>query len=165
MFCFAAQSGLNKADSLRLLAHFARMKPGEGFDAAGRLDYETLALLLALVYSLNRAEDGDFVAEVHKEVMHKTWLNPHLKSVVQLAWSMRLCQLRENSALAAVEDDENLADLALEADCLKHLTDLVLDSPHFARDEFYTRLVHKLLTDFIVCMPLKVSASKFPKKN
>ena len=99
LFAFAAQSGLPKSDTLRLLEHLSKVKPGEA-DASGVVDNTTLTLTLALLYSfdvsaLNKREDGEevlqnmflvkdasFIPALHKELgpsSTKTWANPALQ--------------------------------------------------------------------------------------
>ncbi len=52
VFAYAAQSGLPKADTLRLIDHLARMKPGDS-DAGGVIENTTLTLLMALFYAVD----------------------------------------------------------------------------------------------------------------
>ena len=52
IFCYAAQSGLPKADTMRLLDHLSKVKPGDA-SKAGTIDSTTLTLLMALLYSVD----------------------------------------------------------------------------------------------------------------
>ena len=99
LFAFSAQSGLPKADTMKLIDHLAKVKPGEA-EASGVIDNTTLTLAMTLLYSfdvsaLNKREDGEevlqnmflvkdaaFIPALHKELgpgSNKTWANPALQ--------------------------------------------------------------------------------------
>lgn len=59
-------------------------------------------------------------------------------------------------AQAVVDDDEAVADLALEGRIFHLLPHIIFENPAVNREEFYFRRFHQLITDFIVLMPLKV---------
>ena len=55
-----------------------------------------------------------------------------------------------------VDDDEAVLDSALASAVFHWLSKSILLSPSIAREEFYLRRFHALLTDVLVQMPLKV---------
>ena len=59
-------------------------------------------------------------------------------------------------AQEVVDDDETVADIALEGRLFHLLPHVILENPAASREEFYMRRFHQLVTDFIVLMPLKV---------
>ena len=52
VFAYAAQSGLPKADTVRLVEHLSRVKTGDT-DAGGAIENSTLTLLMALFYAVD----------------------------------------------------------------------------------------------------------------
>lgn len=54
------------------------------------------------------------------------------------------------------EADEALADQALLGGVFLFLTEGILGSDGFSQEEFYTRRLHSLITDFLALMPMKV---------
>lgn len=56
------------------------------------------------------------------------------------------------------EADEALADQAVFTGVFLFLTEGVLASERFGQEEFYTRRLHALITDFLALMPMKVGA-------
>ncbi|MGH0127994.1 UNVERIFIED_CONTAM: hypothetical protein FKN15_028574 [Acipenser sinensis] len=54
------------------------------------------------------------------------------------------------------EGDEALADAAITHNAFLFLTEAMLGSEGFGQEEFYTRRIHSLLTDFLALMPMKV---------
>lgn len=54
------------------------------------------------------------------------------------------------------EADEALADQALLGGVFLFLTEGILGSDSFSQEEFYTRRLHSLVTDFLALMPMKV---------
>ena len=60
VFAYAAQSGLCKADTLRLMDFLAKIKVGDSPDGSGtKLDNATITLLMALLYALD-------ISAIHK---------------------------------------------------------------------------------------------------
>lgn len=58
------------------------------------------------------------------------------------------------------EADEALADQALLGGVFLFLTEGILGSDGFGQEEFYTRRLHSLITDFLALMPMKVKDEK-----
>lgn len=54
------------------------------------------------------------------------------------------------------EADEALADQALLGGVFLFFTEGILGSEGFHQEEFYTRRLHALITDFLALMPMKV---------
>ena len=52
IFSYAAQSGLNKNDTLRLMDYLSKIKPGD-VNAMGVIDDTTLTLIMALMYAMD----------------------------------------------------------------------------------------------------------------
>ena len=52
IFSYAAQTGLNKNDTLRLMDHLSRVKPGD-VNAMGVIDDTNLTLVMALMYAMD----------------------------------------------------------------------------------------------------------------
>ena len=77
---------------------------------------------------------------------------------------MTLAGLRSNQTGSAVrpevagivDDDEAVLDSALASAVFHWLSKSILLSPSIAKEEFYLRRFHALLTDVLVQMPLKV---------
>ncbi|CAB4060211.1 NUP205 [Lepeophtheirus salmonis] len=134
IYCYAAQSGLPKNETLRLLDYLSKVKPTEG-TASGVLDSVNLTLTMAALYaidisSINKCEDGE---------ERNGWEHLVIQSLLQFGWSMLLCSMRSlpqhPTAPNYVDEDDN---------------------PNMFKEEFYMRRLHQLLTDLIVLMPLKV---------
>ncbi|XP_040581995.1 nuclear pore complex protein Nup205 [Lepeophtheirus salmonis] len=179
IYCYAAQSGLPKNETLRLLDYLSKVKPTEG-TASGVLDSVNLTLTMAALYaidisSINKCEDGeetvqnlplvkdpDFLGAIHKYITNhqKRWEHLVIQSLLQFGWSMLLCSMRSlpqhPTAPNYVDEDESVLDLALENRVFHTLPEFVLSNPNMFKEEFYMRRLHQLLTDLIVLMPLKV---------
>lgn len=176
LFAWACQSPLGKDDTLALIGHLEMVTA----EADGSLDSVNLALVMALLYSLDVSfleqgtEDREdllqalplltekqYVAAVHSRLVEgQGWKLPGLQAVVQLAWALSLralSQLPQGAALVEfTEADEALADQALLGGVFLFLTEGVLGSDGFSQEEFYTRRLHSLITDFLALMPMKV---------
>lgn len=176
LFAWACQSPLGKDDTLALIGHLEMVTA----EADGSLDSVNLALVMALLYSLDVSfleqgtEDREdllqalplltekqYVAAMHSRLVEgQGWKLPGLQAVVQLAWALSLralSQLPQGAALVEfTEADEALADQALLGGVFLFLTEGVLGSDGFSQEEFYTRRLHSLITDFLALMPMKV---------
>uniref|UniRef100_UPI003D9C967A nuclear pore complex protein Nup205 n=1 Tax=Danio rerio TaxID=7955 RepID=UPI003D9C967A len=176
LFAWACQSPLGKDDTLALIGHLEMVTA----EADGSLDSVNLALVMALLYSLDVSfleqgtEDREdllqalplltekqYVAAVHSRLVEgQGWKLPGLQAAVQLAWALSLralSQLPQGAALVEfTEADEALADQALLGGVFLFLTEGVLGSDGFSQEEFYTRRLHSLITDFLALMPMKV---------
>ena len=52
IFSYAAQSGLNKNDTMRLMDYLSKVKPGD-VNAVGVIDDTNLTLIMALMYAMD----------------------------------------------------------------------------------------------------------------
>ncbi|XP_056117303.1 nuclear pore complex protein Nup205 isoform X2 [Rhinichthys klamathensis goyatoka] len=176
LFAWTCQSPLSKDDTLALISHLETVTA----EADGSLDSVNLALVMALLYCLDVSfleqgtEDREdllqalplltekqYVAAVHNRLVEgQGWKLPGLQAVVQLAWALSLralSQLPQGAALVEyTEADEALADQALLGGVFLFLTEGILGSDGFSQEEFYTRRLHSLITDFLALMPMKV---------
>ncbi|XP_067276306.1 nuclear pore complex protein Nup205 isoform X1 [Pseudorasbora parva] len=176
LFAWTCQSPLSKDDTLALISHLETVTA----EADGSLDSVNLALVMALLYCLDVSfleqgtEDREdllqalplltekqYVAAVHSRLVESQgWKLPGLQAVVQLAWALSLralSQLPQGAALVEyTEADEALADQALLGGVFLFLTEGILGSDGFSQEEFYTRRLHSMITDFLALMPMKV---------
>ncbi|KAL0968511.1 hypothetical protein UPYG_G00267840 [Umbra pygmaea] len=176
LFAWTCQSPLCKDDTLALIGHLETVTA----EADGSLDNVNLALVMALLYCLDVSfleqgtEDRDdllqalplltekqYVFAVHSRLVDGgAWKLPGLQAVCQLAWALALralSQLPQGSALVEfTEADEALADQALLGGVFLFMTEGMLACDGFTHDEFYTRRLHSLITDFLALMPMKV---------
>ncbi|KAI1888548.1 hypothetical protein AGOR_G00186300 [Albula goreensis] len=176
LFAWTCQSPLTKDDTLALIGHLETVTA----EADGSLDSVNVALLMALLYCLDVSflEQGtedredllqalpllterEYVSAVHCRLVEaQPWKLPGLQAVVRLAWALSLralSQLPQGAALVEfTEGDESLADQALLDSVFLFLTEGVLSCEGFAQEEFYTRRLHSLITDFLALMPMKV---------
>ncbi|XP_016130113.1 nuclear pore complex protein Nup205 isoform X2 [Sinocyclocheilus grahami] len=176
LFAWTCQSPLSKEDTLTLIGHLEMVTA----EADGSLDSVNLALVMSLLYCLDVSfleqgtEDREdllqalplltekqYVAAVHSRLVEgQGWKLPGLQAVVQLAWALSLralSQLPQGAALVEfTEADEALADQALLGGVFLFLTEGILGSDDFSQEEFYTRRLHSLITDFLALMPVKV---------
>ncbi|XP_053478778.1 nuclear pore complex protein Nup205 [Ictalurus furcatus] len=176
LFAWTCQSPLCKDDTLALIGHLETVTA----EADGSLDSVNLALVMALLYcfdvsfleqgtedrddllqALPLVTDRKYVSGVHSRVVADvTWKLPGLQALVRLAWALSLravSQLPQGAALVEfTEADEALADQAVLGGVFLFLTEGVLASEGFCEEEFYTRRLHALITDFLALMPMKV---------
>ena len=125
--------------------------------------------------------DPQFLPRVQRELgptSVRRWEHPALQSAAQFAWAMTVAAARQANGTAAaalpadavaavIDDDEAAVDAALDNRVFHHLRDVLAangDALIF-KEEFYVRRLHRLLTDFIVLMPLKVHCLRFKQPN
>ncbi|XP_066580685.1 nuclear pore complex protein Nup205 [Amia ocellicauda] len=179
LFAWTCQSPLSKDDTLALIGYLENVTT----EADGSLDSVNLALVMALLYCLDISfleqgtEDREdliqalplterlYVAAIHNRLLDSPpWKLPGLQAVVRLSWALALralSQLPQGTALVEfTEGDETLADLAITDHAFLFITEAMLGSEGFRQEEFYTRRVHSLLTDFLALMPMKVKQLK-----
>ncbi|XP_076125635.1 nuclear pore complex protein Nup205 [Alosa pseudoharengus] len=176
MFAWTCQSPLSKDNTLALIGHLETVTS----EADGSLDSVNLALVMALLYCLDvsfleqATEDRDdllqalpllterdYVSAIHTRLVEgQSWKLPGLQALVRLTWALSLralSQLPQGSALVEyTEADEALADQALLGGVFLFLTEGILGCEGFTQEEFYTRRLHALITDFLALMPMKV---------
>ncbi|XP_041111407.1 nuclear pore complex protein Nup205 isoform X1 [Polyodon spathula] len=176
LFSWTCQSPLSKDDTLSLIGYLENVTA----EADGSLDGVNLALVMALLYCLDVSfleqgtEDREdliqalplltekpYVAAIHNRLLDpRPWKLQGLQAVVRLTWALALrglSQLPQGSALVEfTEGDEALADAAISQNAFLFLAEAMLGSEGFGQEEFYTRRIHSLLTDFLALMPMKV---------
>ncbi|KAF2368756.1 Nucleoporin Nup186/Nup192/Nup205 [Trinorchestia longiramus] len=184
LFCWSAQTPLEKDDCRRLMAYLSKVKLEETGD--GTLDHVTVTLLMALLYSIEAGHllavedmtdalssfpiisDKTFVPEIHKELKNgRDWECPGLKAVVQFAWAVSLANLKQvanNIQLTDydlyVDEDEVMLSEALKCKVFNFLEKSVLYERSTSLDSFYCRRLHCLMADFIHRMPERVKHMK-----
>ena len=177
LYCYSAQSGLGARSAVKLMEHLSKLTPNT---ASGALDDVNLALVMAALASFDvsaaagsedennvpMVKDKDFIGDVSRELetgRHggRRWENTGLLSLLQLSWSMSLAGLRTGSlgvphAASHLEEDEMFVDMALENKVFHLVPGLVFSASSFAKEEFYQRRMHTIVTDFLTLMPLKI---------
>ncbi|XP_075458683.1 nuclear pore complex protein Nup205 [Ascaphus truei] len=176
LFAWTCQSPLPKDDTLLLIGYLEKVT----VEADGSLDCVNLSLLMALLYCFDVSfleqgtddredlmqqmpmlTDRQYIISIHA-LLHDTqpWKLPGLQATVRLAWALALrgiSQLSEITALTEfTEADEAMVELAIGGNAFLFLTEAVVGSESFCQDEFYIRRIHKLVTDFLTLMPMKV---------
>ncbi|KAM6946237.1 nuclear pore complex protein Nup205 [Aplochiton taeniatus] len=176
LFSWSCQSPLAKDDTLALIGHLETVTT----EADGSLGSVNLALVMALLYCLDVSfleqgtEDREdllqalplltekqYVSAVHSRLVEgPSWKVPGLQAVCRLAWALVLravSQLPLGAALVEfTEADEALTDQALLGDVFLFIKEGMLGCEGFAQEEFYTRRLHSLISDFLALMPMKV---------
>uniref|UniRef100_A0A8C5QUY0 Nucleoporin 205 n=1 Tax=Leptobrachium leishanense TaxID=445787 RepID=A0A8C5QUY0_9ANUR len=175
LFAWCCQSPLSKDDTLLLIMHLEKVT----VEADGTLDNVNLSLLMALLYCLDvgfleqgtddRSEfiqqtnltEKQYIAAIHTRLQDsQQWKSPGLQATVRLAWALTLravSQLLEVTGIPEfTEADEGMAEMAIVGSSFLFLTEAVVGSESFHQDEFFIRRIHKLITDFLTLMPMKV---------
>ncbi|KAM4746874.1 nuclear pore complex protein Nup205 [Rhinophrynus dorsalis] len=176
LYKWSCQSPLNKDDTLLLIGYLEKVT----LEADGSLDSVNLTLLMALLYCLDvgflehgtddREElmqqtplltERQYIASIHNRLQDsQPWKVPGLQATVRLAWALALrgiSQLSEVTALAEfTEADEAMAELAIAGNAFLFLTDAVVGAETFFQEEYFIRRTHKLVTDFLTLMPMRV---------
>lgn len=162
VFCWACQTPLAKSDALAIVRFLAQRAETTG---DGALNGVSLTLLMALLYALDAApllRDAELTTALHRELTapQQPWRLEPLLSIAQLALALSLRSLSQQPEAATlgscVEDDERLADAAIEAQVFAALRERVVRSPLLHREEFFVKRLHALLADFVTLMPLKL---------
>lgn len=176
LFTLSAQRGLERDLLLRILSE---QSTSPSLGPTGALDEVSLALHMALLYALDlsvlhRREDGEELAKKLPLIQ-----DPELISVLVEELSPQqpaaggaraLCQLALGLALAALkrapaphcpapdllDHDETLVDAAIDAKVFEYLDEAILSTDYVAKEEYYQRRIHSLITDFIVLMHSKL---------
>uniref|UniRef100_A0AAQ5ZKN5 Nucleoporin 205 n=1 Tax=Amphiprion ocellaris TaxID=80972 RepID=A0AAQ5ZKN5_AMPOC len=174
LFSWTCQSPLTKEDTLALIGNLETVTA----QADGSLDSVNLSLVMALLYCLDVSfieqgtEDREdllqalpllterqYVSAVHSRLMDgQPWKLPGLQAVCRLAWALSLRVLSQlpQALVEFTEADEALADQALLGDVFLFMKEGMLGCESFAREEFFIRRLHSLITDFLALMPMKV---------
>jgi nuclear pore complex protein Nup205 len=123
VFALAAQSGLRKTDTIKLMDYLSRVRLEQG-NSDGSLEEVTMSLLLALLYALEIARasknsitnmtiaddytaqfgqklpmlsDSTFLPSIHREITSSSsrqWHHDGIYSLVRFTWAMSLAFLR-----------------------------------------------------------------------
>ncbi|CAH1799487.1 unnamed protein product [Owenia fusiformis] len=175
IFCWAAQTPLDKNNTLQLIAY---LRNDDTTNPDGTLDSVTIALMMALLFCLDAQivdqedteeilkrlpalSDPSYIPAIHKELTsNQAWANPGLKAIAQFAWGLSLRVLSQHSTAPDLneycEEDEMIVGLAVQENVFTFLKNSVLNSTVFHQEEYYMRKMHNLITEFIVHMPLKI---------
>ncbi|XP_075990057.1 nuclear pore complex protein Nup205 [Anticarsia gemmatalis] len=180
VFAASAQRGLSRDILLRLINE-QTTSPSQG--PTGALDEISLALQMALLYALDlsvlhRREDGEELAKKLPLIQEPDLISVLLDELSGTGSGMEggaraLCQLALGLALAALkraphsllkhhlkcellDQDEMLVDAAIDGKVFEYLDEAILSTEFVAKEEYYQRRVHTLITDFIVLMHSKL---------
>ena len=125
LFALAAQSGLRKSDTIKLIEQLSRVRLDQG-NADGSLDEVTMSLLHALLYALDISRtskdssidtpfrdnngqfgctlpilnDSSFLPSIHREIASsnsRQWHHDGIQSLVRFAWAMTLANMRSQT--------------------------------------------------------------------
>lgn len=80
----------------------------------------------------------------------------HGLQVLRNSYTLRALLFLSIALVEFTEVDEALTDQALLGGVFLFLTEGILGSDSFSQEEFYTRRLHSLITDFLALMPMKV---------
>ncbi|XP_055585632.1 nuclear pore complex protein Nup205-like [Uranotaenia lowii] len=177
LFNWAAQSGLPRGTTVKLIRHLARYKSTV---SSGGIDNVTMALQMALMYGLDmsviqRREDGeevvkklpmvkdvDFIESV-MEALSSSWECEGLRSVSLFTFGLAIATLRlapqnlYTNTARIIDQDELLVDAAIQGRVFDFIHYTLLENEVIFRTEFYYRRMHVIFTDFIELMHSKVT--------
>ncbi|KAL9696163.1 hypothetical protein quinque_015448 [Culex quinquefasciatus] len=177
LFNWAAQCGLPKGTTVKLIRHLAKYKSTV---SSGGIDNVTLALQMALMYALDmsviqRREDGEDVVkrlpmvrdgefiETVMETLSASWECEGLRSVSLFTFGLAIATLRlapqnmYSNTARIIDQDELLVDAAIQGRVFDFIHYTLLENEVLFRTEFYYRRMHVLFTDFIELMHSKVT--------
>ncbi|OCT86111.1 hypothetical protein XELAEV_18019805mg [Xenopus laevis] len=173
LYSWSCQTPLNREDTLLLIGYLEKVT----VEGDGSLDKVNLTLLMSLLYCLDvgfleqgtddREElmkqasmfmDRQYIAAIHNRLQNtQPWKSPGMQATVRLAWALALRGISQFSeVLEFSEADEPMAEIAIGGNVFLFLTEAVVGSESFCTDEFFIRRIHKLVTDFLTLMPMKV---------
>ncbi|XP_058819266.1 nuclear pore complex protein Nup205 [Topomyia yanbarensis] len=177
LFNWAAQCGLPRGTTLKLIRHLAKYKSTV---SSGGIDNVTLALQMALMYGLDmsviqRREDGEDIVkrlamvkdtefiETVMEALSSSWECEGLRSVSLFTFGLAIATLRlapqnlYTNSSRIIDQDEMLVDAAIQGRVFDFIHYTLLENEIVFRTEFYYRRMHVLFTDFIELMHSKVT--------
>ncbi|XP_055523518.1 nuclear pore complex protein Nup205 [Wyeomyia smithii] len=177
LFNWAAQCGLPRETTLKLIRHLAKYKSTV---SSGGIDNVTLALQMALMYGLDmsviqRREDGEDVVkrlpmvkdtefiETVMEALSSSWECEGLRSISLFTFGLAIATLRlapqnlYTNTARIIDQDELLVDAAIQGRVFDFIHYTFLENEVIFRTEFYYRRMHVLFTDFIELMHSKVT--------
>lgn len=176
VFIWAAQCGLPKDSMLKLIHLLKRTKIQE--ESTGGIDNVTLTLEMALLYALDisilqRHEDNEEIVKKYPLIADKslvttlmrelnntsTWECKGLGALTGLTWSVTLATIKNlPQHFSDINDeDEATLDTAIKLKVFEFLNRTFFENPLIYQEEFFTRRLHQLLTDFIILMPSKIA--------
>ncbi|KAI5710857.1 hypothetical protein M8J75_012010 [Diaphorina citri] len=176
---YSAQCGLSTGPLLGLLGHVRTTSPE--FDARGGMDSVSLALLMALLYSIDVSivqekddienihsflpilQEDNLIARFNTELCNpqSNWTCTGLRTVTQFAWGLTLASIRSfasnvRSMENLPEDEDNLVNQCIQENVFQFVNHSLLTSQAVFKQELFLRKFHALVTDFIVLMPIHV---------
>lgn len=179
VFIWAAQCGLPKDSTLKLIFLLKRMKIQE--DSTGGIDNVTLTLEMALLYAidlsiLQRHEDNEELVKKYPLLADKTllttllrelsnttlWECKGLEALTNLAWGITLATFKTLPQHSSdINDEDDIAiDTAIKLKVFEFLNRTFFENSLVYQEEFFTRRLHQILTDFIILMPSKIAELK-----
>ncbi|XP_055616153.1 nuclear pore complex protein Nup205 [Toxorhynchites rutilus septentrionalis] len=177
LFNWAAQCGLPKGTTVKLIRHLAKYKSTV---SSGGIDDVTMAMQMALMYGLDmsviqRREDGEEVVrrlpmvkdaefiETVMEALSGAWECEGLRSVSLFTFGLAIATIRlapqnlYSNTARIIDQDELLVDAAIQGRVFDFIHYTLLENEIIFRTEFYYRRMHVLFTDFIELMHSKVT--------
>lgn len=176
IFIWAAQCGLPKDSTLKLIYLLKRTKIQE--ESTGGIDNVTLTLQMALLYALDlsilqRHEDNEEVVKKYPLLADKTllptllrelsttssWECKGLGALTSLTWSISLATFKTlpQHSNEVNDEGETAVDCAIKLKVFEFLNRTFYENSLIYQEEFFTRRLHQLLTDFIILMPSKIA--------
>lgn len=146
LFCHAAQNGLPRDTTLKLIQYLSKYKPD---DSRGGIDDVTLALLMALLYAvdlsaLQRREDGEEVitqlplvndpgyAKAVFDALSDQWECEQLRSVAVFSFGLTLAMFRQAphniqaNVADIIDQDEAFAETAVQSKVFEYIYHILL---------------------------------------
>lgn len=185
IYCLAFHERMSKNNMKELVDFISKMEPnGEG--TVSESDCTLLFTVIHMIEvehtdhmdslsALPLLSDTTRISLLHEKIFDKPeFKNPQILSIVQLAWSMTLSGLTQviaiNSFLILIlfklplsanletltECDDQCMDKSLQAGAFTFLQKIVESDAIQPQNELVIRQIHKLITDIIVLMPLKL---------
>ncbi|KAL7301129.1 hypothetical protein TKK_0006105 [Trichogramma kaykai] len=179
LYMWSAQSQLPYNVMMKLLTILQKCSP-ELEAENGFPDKITLTLIVAFLYSinvsaLNLREDGEDILkampilsdpEALENIIERLnssnviWESVGLKGFIQFALSLTITIIKSSPNLYAsansIKEEEVLLEAALCNKAFHFASEVLFKCQYLHTEEFYMRLMHNLITDFIYLMPLKV---------
>ncbi|KAL0280136.1 UNVERIFIED_CONTAM: hypothetical protein PYX00_001520 [Menopon gallinae] len=181
-FSWAAQCGLPMESTLKLIHLLKTTQIQE--EPTGGVDDVTLILEMTLLYALDssilqRYEDDDdavksypmfsdknFVPTVTKELTSNSkWKSNGLQALASLGWGVSLANLKQypqvlSNSSEFKDKDESVVENAIEGKVFEFLNRTFFENALIHQEEWVTRRLHQLLTDFIILLPSKIAEIK-----
>lgn len=177
LYCYAAQNGLPRDTTLKLIQYLAKYTCD---DSRGGIDDVTLALTMALLYAfdlsaLKKRDDGEeivlqlpivndpnYIKDIY-EALTTPWKTNDLRAVALFAFALTIATLRQapqnlqQNSGDLIDQHEILGETAIQEKAFEFIYHVLLEKDSIYRTEFYFRRLHYLITDFIEFMHSKVN--------